>query len=373
MRTNDVLGIIFPNAYDELVAPLTSIRSMGSLPIAGRYRLIDFTLSNLVNAGISKVGLVTRLKYKSLMDHLGSGKAWDLDRKTGGLYLLPPYAFGDGAMPHGHVDALFTSIEFLKNSIEKYVILCNSNLISNFDVRDMIEKHILSGADMTVAYKTCTIAESKRNMVDMTLDENGRVQKVVMTAGCADEKNYGLDILIIEREKLIDMVKELNSHNKVSMSRHIIQDNVEKMNIMGYKVDTYAAIIDSAETYVKVHNELLESRNVRNEVFNRERPVFTKTRDDMPTRYGLDSHVTGSIIADGCTIEGTVKNSVIFRGAKIGKGAVVENCIVMQDSVIGANAKLKYITVDKDAVLGDGTDLVGLPSYYLYIPKAKEV
>ncbi len=373
MRTNDVLGIIFPNAYDELLTPLTSVRSMGSMPVAGRYRLIDFTLSNLVNAGISKVGLVTRLKYKSLMDHLGSGKAWDLDRKTGGLYLLPPYAFGDGAMTHGHVDALFTSITFLKNSIEKYVVLCNSNLISNFDVRDMIEKHILSGADMTVAYKTCTIAESKRNLVDMSFDEGGRVNKVVMTAGSADEKNYGLDILIIEREKLIDMVTELNAHNKVSMSRNIIQDNVDKMNIMGYKVDNYAAIIDSPETYVRVHNELLESRDVRLQVFNRERPVFTKTRDDMPTRYGLDSHVTGSIIADGCLIEGIVKNSVIFRGVKIGKGAVVENCIIMQDTVVGDNSKLKYITIDKDVVLSEGTDLVGLPTYYLYVPKAKEV
>ncbi len=373
MRVNKAVSVVFTNAHDRLLLPMTENRSIASLPVAGRYRLIDFTLSMLVNAGIEKIGLVTRSNYKSLMDHLGSGKPWDLDRKNGGIYILPPYIFGETGLYRGHIDALHGAISFLQNSNEEYVILCDADMVINFDLREMLTGHIKKGADITVAYHKSVIKNSSRELPTYTLDGNGRVKQVLMTCGSDKENNYGFDIMIINRLKLIELVEECSADNRVSISRDILQPNVDKFNIDGYEIKGYAKLIDSVETYVDFHRELLDDENIRREIFNSERPVLTKTRDDMPTKYGLDSDVTSSLVADGCRIDGKVKNSVIFRGVTVEKGAEIENCIIMQDTVIGKGATLKYVTADKDVAVSDGGEISGSAAYYLYIPKGKKV
>ncbi len=372
MRKTNVMGIVFPNAHDHLMGEMTESRSMGSLPFCGRYRIIDFSLSNLVNAGVSKVGIVTKNNYQSLMDHIGTGKAWDLDRKSGGLYFLPPYSNTDAKVYKGHVDGLFGAMTFLGNSSEEYVVMCDGDIITNFDLSDMIKHHIKSGADITIAYKKGVMPQNRQDVMAFELSGD-KVTDIKFSATDTADSCVSLDITIMSRELLIEIVKEGYEHNFTSIARDVYQRGLSKLDIRGYEVTEYAAIMDSPVTYAKVTADVLSKPEIRRQLFCKERPVFTKTRDDMPTIYGLDSEVKNSLIADGCVIEGTVKNSVLFRGVKIGKGAIVENCIVMQDSSIEANSDLQYVTLDKKVTVTQGRTLRGTETYPIYVRKKAEV
>lgn len=371
MRKNNVLGLVFPNVHDELMVEMTAKRSMGSVPFCGRYRLVDFSLSNLVNAGISKVGIVTKANYQSLMDHIGTGKAWDLDRKSGGLYFLPPYSNNEAKVYVGHIDGLFGAMTFLRHSKEDYVVLCDADVITNFDLSDMIERHIESGADITIAYKNGKMPANHHDVMAFELDGD-KVTDITFAAGAADCK-FSLDITVISREKLIEIVNYGYEHNLTSLARDIFQRGFNNFDIRGYEVKEYAAVMDGPESYARITREVLASAEIRRQLFNKERPVFTKTRDDMPTIYGLDSEVKNSLIGDGCVIEGTVRNSVVFRGTKIGAGAIVENCIVMQDSVIEEHADVEYVTLDKKVKVGAYKTLKGTEIYPIYVRKNSEV
>ncbi len=371
MRKNNVLGLVFPNVHDELMVEMTAKRSMGSVPFCGRYRLVDFSLSNLVNAGVSKVGIVTKANYQSLMDHIGTGKAWDLDRKSGGLYFLPPYSNDQAKVYVGHIDGLFGAMTFLRHSKEEYVVLCDADVITNFDLGDMIERHIKSGADVTIAYKNGKMPANHHDVMAFEL-EGDKVTDITFAAGDSTCK-FSLDITVMSREKLIEIVNYGYEHNLTSLARDIFHRGLGTFDIRGYEVKEYAAVMDGPESYARITREVLSSAEVRRQLFNKERPVFTKTRDDMPTIYGLKSEVKNSIIGDGCVIEGTVKNSVIFRGAKIGPGAIVENCIVMQDSEIGDNAEIRYVTLDKKVKVGAYKTLNGSEIYPIYVRKNSEV
>lgn len=365
------LGLVFPNTNDESLSGLTAIRSVGSVPFGGRYRLIDFALSNLVNSGIAKVGIVTTNNYQSLMDHIGSGRAWDLDRKINGVHFIPPFIRGEVTLSSDRIGSCARAISFLKRSKEEYVIMCDADLVANIDLEPMMKQHEVTGADFTMAYaQTKEKSVFKNKMLFDKIDASGRINQIRMTDeeqsnGCS----YSLNVIIVKRELLINVVTEAASLGQTSFARSILQAGVDKYKIYGYKVDEYAKVITNFESYVKITNEVLQSEDVRNQLFNVERPILTKVRDDMPAKYGLNSNVVSSMVANGCIIDGQVKNSVLFRGVKIGKNAVVENCIIMQDCVIGDGVQIKNITIDKDVQIKPNTYLNGADDYSMYIKK----
>ncbi len=372
MRSNDCMGLVFPNVHDSLMFEMTEHRSMGSVPFGARYRMIDFPLSLLINAGVTKVGVLARSNYRSLMDHLGTGKPWDLDRKKGGLFILPPFAYGEGTFT-GHIDALNNARDFIEHSVQNYVALCDCDVLTNFSFEDMMDEHVKSGADITIAYKKGVMPEDPHNLMDFTFDKDGKVIDVKIDSKSKEIKNYSLDVTIMERKLLLKLIDECTAHSRNSISRDMIQANVGTLNIRGYEVTGYAEIIDGPDAYFRVNRELLSDKKKRDMLFDRERPVLTKTRDDMPTKYGLESSVMGSLIGDGCIIEGTVKDSVIFRGVTIGKGAVVENCVVMQDSVVESGAVIRNVTLDKNVTVSENVTLCGSPAYPMYIRKGSKV
>ena len=371
MKNNQCLGLIFPNVHDNRMFEMTEHRSIGSVPFASRYRLIDFSLSMMVNAGITKVGVLARSNYRSLMDHLGTGKSWDLDRKHGGLFILPPFAYGEGTYT-GHIDALNNAMNFIEHSVQKYVVLCDCNVIANFDLDEMLDFHENSGADVTVAYKHGAVPANSPDIMTMSV-KDGKVREILIGGKNGDVCDYSLSITVIEREKLIALVKEATAHSLNSITRDILQAHIGELDIAGYEVKGYAEVFDGPDAYFRISNELLASPEKRKALFAPERPVLTKTRDDMPTKYGLDSSVKGSMIGDGCIIEGTVINSIIFRGVTVGKNAVLENCIVMQDSTVGENARLCNVTLDKDVTVSKGVSLSGSENYPMYIRKGSRV
>ena len=367
MRANEVLGIIFSNVHDEMMAELTEKRSIASVPFGGRYRIIDFSLSNLVNAGIRKVGIITKANYHSLMDHLGAGRSWDLDRKKGGLFILPPYINGNG-LYDGNINALIGVMTFLKHCTEKYVVLCDSDVVGNIDIEPIVDRHIKNDADVTVAYKYGIIPKNQRDIMLFDFDGNEKVKDIVFAEQSDTPFNYSLDIMVLKLEKLIELVETAAGHNYTSFSINVLQRHLSSLTIYGYKVDNYTAVMDSIGSYYKANMDLLD-KSVREQLFDKSRPIYTKTRDDMPAKYGISSKAANCIIGDGCKIEGTVENSVIFRGVKIGRDAVVKNCILMQDTVIEDGANLTYVTTDKNVVITKGRCLTGSENYPMVIRK----
>lgn len=372
MKTNNVMGVIFANVHDDLVSGLTAVRSMASIPFGGRYRLVDFPLSNLVNAGISKVGIIPKYNYHSLMDHLGAGKPWDLDRKSGGLYILPPYLTSDVNLHSGHIDSLDGIKNYLSHAKEKYIILCDADVVGNIDLKKMLNSHFENKADITIAYKNGELPKSHRDIMTFETEENGRITDIKVPEEPGSICDFSLDVVIMERLLLMQLVAQAKEKNLKHLWQDVILPGVNDYKIYGYNVPECAWVIDSPESYAKANFALLDPE-IRANVFDKERPIYTKIRDDVPTKYGLDSEVKNSLIADGCVIKGKVKNCVLFRGVKVGENTVLENCIVMQDTEIGNNVRMKNVIADKNVVVGENQELCGASTHYMYIRKSSTV
>ncbi len=366
MAVNNVLGIIFSNANDEVIPELTALRTMGSIPFAGRYRLIDFQLSNMVNAGISKVGVITKSNYRSLMDHIGSGKAWDLSRKREGMTILPPYNLPGTGMIKGKADALYGCISYIENSNKDHVLLTDCNVVCNMDYESLVKAHVAKDADVTIAYAKGIPPKMETN-TELVLDENGRVTDTRIMDCYSSEVNYSLKIMVIRRTLLERLLHEAHS-TQVDDFETIISKNVQHLRIYGYEETGFVRVLGSLQSYYDISLELLKLEN-RKMLFTPDRPVYTKVRDEVPATYGIGANVKNSLIADGCRIEGEVENSILFRGVTVAKGAKIKNSIVMQGSFIGENSTLDCVIIDKEAVLKPNKMLCGASNYPVYIGK----
>lgn len=371
MRGNNVTGIIFSNVHDELVRELTDKRTMGSVPFGGRYRLIDFTLSNMVNSGINRVGVIAKRNYQSLMNHLGSGKEWDLSRRHDGLFILPP--FGNSSLEfRNRIESLYATSNFLKKSNEEYVLLSDCDVVCNIDFKEVINNHMKNNVDITLIYKRGKLPENPDEQMVLSLDANGKIRDILIDPKIEDECSYAINIFLIKKNMLLELVSECISKNQISFERDIIQKNVDRYKIYGYEARGFTEVITSIGSYFEANMELM-SPKIRRTLFCYNRPIYTKIRDDMPSKYGLGASINNSLIANGCIIDGEVTNSVLFRGVHIGKGVKVSNCVIMQDTVIEEGCKLDYVISDKDVVVKNSRELKGFKSYPMYINKASVV
>ena len=374
----NALGIIFPNSYDSLVPELVAERLMASIPFAGRYRMVDFVLSSMVNAGIDNISVIVRKNYHSLMDHLGSGRAWDLTRKNGGLNIVPPFAEKTVKVYNGRVEALASILDFLKDQKEKYVIMSEANLAANFDFKAMLNAHIESGADVTLAYAQEEIPEGLIKPFDVnkdlyyTLDiEDGRVREIQINPEEPGIQNLSLNIYIIERELLISQISAAFVRGYVYFERDILAPQLDKLNVRGYKFGGYIARISSIKSYFDENMKLLDEENL-DALFGGNH-IYTKIRDDNPTRYIKGAKAKNIMAADGCIIEGEVENSVLFRGVRVGKGAKVKNCVLMQDTVIEPGVNVEYIISDKNVTITADKEIKGTDSFPVYVAKYQVV
>lgn len=371
MRHNTALGLLFAHMHDEALPELTRIRAIGSVPFGGRYRLIDFPLSNLVNAGVSKVGVITKSNYQSLMDHLGSGKAWGLSRKSEGLYFLPPTGYGDEQYD-GRIASLAGIMPFLKKSKEEYVILSDCHVVGNINYRKLLEYHIEKGADITMACVKGALPKNLQSpMVSIAYD--GRVNDLYISDHSEREvENYGIGLYVIGRELLMHFVDMAISRNQMSFEWDVLHRHVSDRRIFAYMVPEYLQVISSLAGYFDANRALLDV-SVREKLFKTKRPIYTKVRDTEPALYGLHAKVSDSLIADGCKIKGSVSNSILFRNVNIDRGAVVKNCVVMQGSVIGAGTDLDYVILDKNVCIREGRTLKGCADYPVSVKKGTMV
>jgi len=368
-----VLGVIFSNMHEHSVTELTTHRCMGSIPVGGRYRLIDFSLSSLANSGIEQVGVITKSNYQSLMDHLGSGRSWDLSRKNKGLVILPPFGRAETGMYRGRIEAFSGITGYLKGSGAREVLAVDCDMLANIDFTGLVEAHRKSGAQITLMYKKMSILEdSGKEQSALHIGADGFVQDILLNPRIAGEQNVYLNIMLIERDYLEHMIGYCCSHSKFSFEKDILQEGIARHEVYSHEFDGYVSRFNSMRSYFATNMALLDSE-VREALFPQDRPIFTKVRDEAPVRYGLDNKVSNSLLADGCLIEGEVENSVLFRGVTVGKGAKVKNCVLMQGTHVGASSSVEYVISDKDVTIKDGRMIMGFETYPVFISKGSVV
>lgn len=351
----DYMGILLLNEDEDNIRRLTKNRPLASIPFGGRYRIIDFVLSNLVNSGMSNIGIFTDGKTRSLMDHLGSGKPWDLARKLNGLFIFN-YSYSGKYI--NEVETLKNNIEYFYKSKEKYAIICSSYMICNIDYKAAAAYHEKSGADVTVIYKNIENGKTDFINCDVLNLKGDEVLSVGKNIGSDNINNISMEMFIMKKEVLINLVLQCIKTGHYSSIKDAIYKKLDNLNVNAYEFKGYLSCVNSIRNYYKTNMDLL-NLNISHELFSENGTIFTKPQDEPATKYIESSEVQNSLIASGCIVEGKVKNSIIFRRVTIHKDAEINNCIIMQNCEIKAGAKLTNIVIDKGIVIEEGRELKG--------------
>lgn len=366
----EIVGLIYTGERVDELQELTRYRAAAALPMAGRYRMIDFVLSSMIHSGIKNIGIIMQKNYHSLMDHLGSGREWNLHGKRSGLTILPPYMSREKVgVYEGLLDALHTNMAFLRRSAERYIVVSDSNVIYQADFKEVVRQHLDTRSDITLLYsKDRNVRRNGRGRYLQI--ENGQATKIEFDPTIPHFENTYLGAFVARRELLIDMVDRAVASGQHHFSRDMLAQMIgEGIHRVGaYECPGKVWTVDSIPTYYEANMDFLNEA-FRNQVFRDDKPVWTKLRDEMPARYIGDSSATNTLVADGCLIEGQVENSILFRGVVVRPGAIIRNSIIMQDAVISRGVEVENCILDKQVTLRDNVRLIAPRSYPLVVAK----
>ena len=372
----DVMGVIYTGEKDDFLRDLTKVRAIAAMPVCGRYRVIDFLVSSMVNSGMRNVGVIMQKNYQSLMDHLGSGKEWDLHGKNDGLFILPPFLNADenNGVYKGSIDALHSNMGYLRRSRQEYVLLTNSIIVYNANFTDAFAKFKASGADIMMLYTRNPDMQRANYGAYLDVGEDGYVRDVEVDPTKPKYDCTSMDVFIMKKSLLLDLVDTAAAHRYHELLGDIILRSVRDngMKVMGYEYTDLCYRLDSVENYLKFNMDCLDP-DIRHQLFPEDRPVYTKVRDQLAARYMENANVINSMVADGSMINGTVEHSVLFRGVKIGKGAHVKNCIIMQDGVIEDGVYLENCILDKNVFIKAGEKVIGTKYYPVCVDKGGKI
>ena len=369
----NVMGIIFAN--DAVLGDLTSKRTMASLPFGGRYRQVDFHLSNMAHAGIRHIGIISRHNYQSLMNHIGSGEEWGLELGEGGLEFLTPYAMSTTASYRGKLENLYFAMDFLEYGPEdELVVMADSAVLSNMDLTKVLASHVESGRDITIVTKAGVANGSKQLDLAVKVDENGEIADMAVDYVAPADYLASMDVFVLSKKWLIQQVKDHVAHNLFHMDRDLVLGMWQKkaITLNVFPFEGIALFNESVEEYFR-HSLALIDKEVRHDLFGANHPVFTKVRDRVPSYYGEGCEIENCIVADGCILEGEAEDSILFRNVTICKDAEVENCVIMNDTVVGEGSELKYVILDKDVTVRPGSKLIGTPKNPIIIKRGDVV
>ena len=370
-------GIIFSSLNNNTLSRLTSDRTVAAIPFACRYRLIDFALSNMVNANMTNIYVVANYKYRSLLEHLGSGKDWDLARREGGITFVSPFQTArnsDKQMFSTHMEALKSMKEYISEIKEEYVVLMDSDTVLTIDITDVIHSHESTGANVTIVTADVPSNYTAKNPRAMISSVAGKVTQIAMSSSY-DERHpeLALGIYVMKTAYLRLLIDEAEAYDLNSFTLLLLK-NCKSSSYMTYKYTGFAASVSSFLDYYKYSMELVNNEKARESLlWKKEAPIFTRVHNSAPTKHYPDAKVENSMIADECSIEGTVINSVIFRDVTIEKGAVVENCVLFHGTHVCKNAKLNCIVADKDVMITEGVNLSGNHNMPFFIQKGRKI
>lgn len=365
----NVMGIIFAN--DGEIGDLTDKRTTASVPFGGRYRQVDFHLSNMVGAGIRHIGIISRHNYQSLMHHIGSGEEWGLELGEGGLEFLTPYAMSTTDDYRGKLETLNSAMDFLTyGPQDEYVVMSGSAILSNLNLSDVLASHVKSGKDVTVVTKAGVANGSKRLDLALKLDAKGEIEDIAVDYVAPQGYLASMDLFVVSKEWLIHQVKECIAHNQFHMDRDLVLGLWLKkaITLNVYQFEGRALFNESVEEYYRNSLALIDSA-VRHDLFGGDHTVYTRVRDRVPSFYGESCEIDNCIVADGCMLDGQVRNSVLFRQVTVCPGAVVQDSVIMNNTVVGENCELKCVILDKDVTVRPGSKLIGTPSAPIIIKR----
>ena len=365
------IGLCLSDPHPDRASDGNKIRTLSASRFAGRYRLVDFMLSNMVNSKIYSIGIILNSHYQSLISHIGMGKEWDLARKTGGVTFFPPYLADERQSVNSENDGpLQRAVEFIMGASEEYIVLTDSSIVYNMDYRTAIEAHRKSGADVTAIYTKKRITPNTReNAVIFDIAEDERIFGVNRAPYSSDKLNVSLGAYVMRKGYFIQLTSAEKNCGMLRFSRILLSGALGRLNVIAYEFEGYSAHISSVETFYQYNMDMLDIKN-RNTLFDYDgRRIFTSLRDSLPTKYGKNASVNNSIIADGCQIDGTVINSIICRNVKIKEGAVVKNSILQDDTIIEKNAMLDSVITDRGVIISEHRSLMGDISYPVYVDR----
>ena len=377
----NVAGLIFTNIHDEFLPELTRQRAIASVPYGGRYRLIDFALSNMVNANITDIGVVTHNNYRSLLDHIGTGKDWDLARRSGGITMLPPFVSSADSTSANtlyttRLEALMGVLSFIVHCKQDYIVLSDCDIVWNLHLSEVIDAHIASGADITVVSRHLedrSRADLTRDTYQVIVRHNNLISDFLEVVDDTErEIDICTNLFVLKRQTLLNIIKGAMAHHNSNFYTYLAR-NAYSMRIQAFPYTGYYARIDSLPAYFRCSMEMLDPA-VRRELLRTEgQPIFTKVRNSAPSLYRTGANVSNSVVADGCIIEGTVENCIVFRGVKVGRGSVIRNSVLLQNTTIADGVSLNCVITDKNVVIRDGRTLSGDASLPFFIGKGKMI
>ena len=370
-------GIIFSSLNDNTLSRLTSDRTVAAIPFACRYRLVDFCISNMINANVSNIHIVANYNYRSLTEHIGSGKDWDLARREGGINIISPYQTAHSShakMFSTHMEALISMKEYIDELKEDYVILMDSDHVLNIDLEDLVKTHERSGANITLVTHGIDKTYTSKNPRIMVSSVAGKISDITLGSQYSDtHPELSLNIFVLHTNYLRRLIEEAQGYNLTSLTGLIIK-NYKNENYRTYKYTGYVASVSSFLDYYKYSIELSKCEEARASLLEKKNaPIFTRIHNSAPTVYKSGAKVEGSMIADDCVIEGTVINSVLFRGVHVAKGATVKDSVLFSGTTVCKNASLNCIVTDKDVTVSEGVNLSGNENMPFYVQKARKV
>lgn len=366
----EVMGVINLDNEQDFLNELTYFRCGAAVPFGGRYRLIDFVISNMTNAGFIDIAVFTRRKYRSLIDHLGKGKAWDLDMKYGGLFILPPDWNDPTDISKGDLQHFHNNLDYFRRGKAEYVLISGSQHVCNINYQEVYEKHLASGADITLIYKKVDVLEPEHKPCQkLEISSQGRVLDVTNEEY---NNNVYMNMYLVRKKLLLQLIEHGIAHGATDFYNECITSQVGKLNVDAFEYKGVHAVVNSVQSYYKNNLQLLDHKFYQ-QLFFSEQIIFTKVKNEPPARYTKGSSVANSLVGNGCIINGTVENSILFRGVVIHKGAVVKNSILMQRCEIHEDAIVENAILDKNVTLTAGKRLIGSEQMPFVIPKQKVI
>ncbi|NLL41781.1 MAG: glucose-1-phosphate adenylyltransferase subunit GlgD [Firmicutes bacterium] len=369
----NLLGIVDLSEPTEGLGELTVHRTLGAVPFGGRYRIIDFTLSNMVNAGIRNVGILLNDRFGPLLDHIKDGKEWDLNRQRDGMFLLPaPLRTDSGEGISSNLINLRHNRGYLEKSRQDYVLFSGCGMVSNIDYQAVLDFHLEKKADITVIYSQVQNLHEDSPYTALVVDQGGRVTDIALNPRHCTSRKVSLNMFVLRKDLLINLVDHYSARQKRDLFTDAVMPRLAELRIYGYEHRGYVGAINSLKSYYQRSMDLLKP-DVWQDLFFTHGQISTKVKHEAPVRYLPGSKVSNSLIATGCTIEGTVENSILFRGVEVGAGVVIKDSIVMQKAKLGPGVALRNVILDKDVTISAGKSLAGDPSFPVVISKAATV
>lgn len=365
-----LMGLINLDHEHQFFNELTYFRNGASIPFGGRYRLIDFTLSNIVNTGIEEVAIFVRSKYRSLLDHLGTGEIWDLDRRNGGLFILPPDWHDPSDKSRGDLQFFHNNRDYFHRSNAEYVLISGSQFITNTDYKEAFKFHVDRGADVTlISTQVEALLPEHEPYFRVEADDLGWVRNIT------NDKHNPLvftGVYIINKELLMELVDDCIAYHKDNFFVNGIAERVNGLKIQNYRYRGYSAFINSVESYYRQNMNLLSLEDYE-KLFYQKYFVRTKLSNNPSVQYKKNAQVNRSILANGCVIDGDIENSVLFRGVEVHTGATVKNSIIMQRCTIEEDVYLENVILDKDVHITRGQKLIGSPDKPFVVAKRQVI